>query len=194
MMSRFRQWLKDRTRSNIKSRNENAFPGPLPFRDEWPQVQQKTRTDYGYFTRLPQEIRHHILGEAFGNRTVHVDLAFDYPLIRGPASKRKDGQHKPSHCGFGSELIRDTRRPKQRQWFSCVCHRRAYRIDEQGQSGAPWHLLEPCEDGCIPGPRIGKRPGQAVCSGSLCLCESPGYSPSDCFIGVTGWLVTCRQA
>lgn len=54
-------------------------------------------------------------------------------------------------------------------WWSSVCHRHP--------------LLQPCEDQC----RTASLPN-TVCS------LYPGIMPEKCFIGIMGWLLTCRKA
>jgi hypothetical protein len=76
-----------------------------------------------------------------------------------------------------------------------VCHRRLVRPDEDDGATFRKPRIEPCEDGCIPGDRIGERPRRAnTRSESLCFCESTDASASKCSIGAIGWLLACRQA
>ncbi|KAK4149687.1 hypothetical protein C8A00DRAFT_46737 [Chaetomidium leptoderma] len=202
-MSRFKQWFKgtfnpgkDQTKDDDAkplplTKDDDATLEPLPLRTEWPQIPtsrttEETTANYGLFRRMPLELRRQILNHAFGSRTLHVDLAFDHPYIR-KSVHRSDTKARHNHCDFGSDLVRDPRNPKQWQWFSCVCHRRLVRTDEEGLvlSGRTARI-EPCEDGCIPGRRIGKRDTQ----------RDPSTPSADdmCHIGVMGWLLACRQA
>ncbi|KXX83064.1 hypothetical protein MMYC01_200467 [Madurella mycetomatis] len=186
MTKSFKQWLK----KLFRPVEEGATPEPLPCRadSEWPKI-PPTTGNYGLFDHLPREIRQQILGEAFGGRTLHIDLTFDHPLIRKSPSHgnrgSKSDENARTHCGFGSELVRDTRQPKRWQWFGCVCHRRlAHRDQDWIVEGH--RMIEPYEDECIPG---GGCIGKLVsCPDEVCLCES------ECFVGVMGWLLACRQA
>ncbi|KAL5353303.1 hypothetical protein ACLOAV_001339 [Pseudogymnoascus australis] len=143
---------------------------------------------YGLFQRLPYEIRRRILVEAFGGRTLHMDLEFNHPLVR-----KSGPQTEISHCDLGSNLIRDTNIRKGWQWFGCVCHR----PDEwpagstfDSMLGQPWKDGErkpktrPCEDRCCRG-----TPNPSECGP---LRGEGQYS--QCFIGIMGWLLACRQA
>ncbi|ROW16963.1 hypothetical protein VPNG_01097 [Cytospora leucostoma] len=142
--------------------------GPLPSLPFLPAVRPRRLTEaassspsrhdasirhYGLFGRLPLELRHLILTDALGGRTLHMHLEFDHPLVRRrlevPPSRWKafvlmttrkgraqlqqqqqrereiikSWQDKPRHCGLLSHLVRDKERPKGWQWFGCVCHR-----------------------------------------------------------------------
>ncbi|OBT68352.1 hypothetical protein VE03_02958 [Pseudogymnoascus sp. 23342-1-I1] len=148
--------------------------------------------NYGLFQRLPHEIRRIILIKAFGGRTLHMDLEFKHPLVRKPGP-----QTEISHCDLESSLTRDTNLPKGWQWFGCICHRpdvwpegsyygsplgsRPFGIKELEQ-----HIpkTRPCEDRCYRG-----TPNPNEC-GPL---REKGQS-SQCFIGIMGWLLACRQA
>lgn len=186
-MPKFKQWLT--TRLNRQGEAPEA-PPPPPYRTEsdWPSI-RPTPGNYGLFGRLPPELRQQVLGEAFGNRTLHVDLTFDHPLVRRPSSRinkwRKPGPDARVHCGFGTQLVRDASRPKRWQWFGCVCHRRLVRPVEEG-CYVNKERIQPCQDECVPGKRIGGKPHARP--DSLVLCDS------DCFVRVMGWLLACRQA
>lgn len=181
----FKRWLKNKFRP-VK---EDATPEPPPYRadSDWPKI-PPTTGNYGLFGRLPWEIRQQILGEAFGGRTLHIDLTFDHPLIRTSPShgnrESKSDKNARAHCGFGSELVRDPKQPKGWQWFGCVCHRRLAHVDQEWMLEGH-RMIEPYQDECIPGDPIGKL---VRCHDEVCLCES------ECFVGVMGWLLTCRQA
>lgn len=140
----------------------------------------------GLFGRLPYELRRQILVDAFGGRTIHVDLAYGHPMTRRPAAAGAGtAARSPGapHCGLGSELVPDTRQRERWRWFSCVCHRRAgYSEPELAQRRADVlclrsETIEPCDDTCL--------------EGAGCDCEPSGTA---CFVGAMGWLVACRQA
>lgn len=141
-----------------------------------------------FFQKLPPEIRHQILVEAFGDRVVHMDLIYDHPILprREHSSLPTDAEDR--HCGLNVEY--DTRmgrvipkvnrsKPKQWIWRSSVCHR-----DYPGSFlRLPGHRVQPCEDMCRYGDSIYNTCG-----------VWPGESPTKCFIGAMGWLLSCRQA
>lgn len=125
---------------------------------------------YGLFQRLPYETRRLILIEAFGGRTLHMDLDFAYP------PKRKSGPQ--------TNLTTDTDTMNW-QWLGCVCHRPVEwpECSNFGSLfGRPYSMREcewirktrPCGDRCRPMQRVDRS--------------------SECFIGIMGWLLACRQA
>jgi hypothetical protein len=213
-----KQWLNKRFRAGKEETKHyvghEAPSEPPPYRTDWPDMPALTAdmlTNYGLFQYLPLEIRQGILAYAFGNRTLHVDLTFDHPLapksphpqpkktIRSILFSAKPPPTAPSaHCGLGVDLIRDVSQPKQWQWFGCVCHRRLLPADEDDGSSVLKRRVEPCDDGCIlREPLVRRRAANLAQSTSLCHCEPTGHdavSADECFIGVMGWLLACRQA
>lgn len=136
-----------------------------------------------FFGRLPLDLRRIILIEAFGDRAVHVDLRYQRPLRSRPL-------RKIMHAGgvdvlyAGPSPSRESREPYAWQYYSCVCHRdpvwfveRSYGV---GAGDMPSH---PATDSCL------RRRPQS--------CDKPPGDTGDmsrCFLGVMGWLLTCRQA
>lgn len=130
-----------------------------------------------FFQRIPSEVRRMILTEAFGDRTVHLDFSFDHPMVY---LSDEEAQKQRSHCGIDPGQARrpkrDTTRPKAWRWFSCVCHR-----DTESRVPGIGSSSEPYTDICL--------------GGTAGSCRGwRGKFPYKCFIGVMGWLLTCRQA
>jgi hypothetical protein len=107
--------------------------------------------NFSFFEKFPFEIRRQILIEAFGNRTVHMDLRFDHPM---QPWKQKHRQKGHTHCDINFKYDKfeqrreqrlDRSKPKQWLWWSSVCHRRP--------PGPPGRtiLQEPHDDGCLQG-------------------------------------------
>ncbi|KAH7179984.1 uncharacterized protein B0J16DRAFT_417588 [Fusarium flagelliforme] len=166
------------------------------------------------FTRIPPEIRHEILLQAFGGRTVHIDLVYQHPL-------NMTRQRNPGiHYGENTQQARgfDMDKPECWQWRGCVCHRKPSNVTRMfGQiqagildpSGGPtgnvwpplypedpssglgedmdryWFLEEPGEDGCCKG--YAHRCGAHI-------DPSVNGRPDSCWIGAMGWLLACRKA
>lgn len=142
-----------------------------------------------FFQKLPPEIRHQILAEAFGYQTIHMDLFYEHPM----QAQKRDGTLLPTdaedrHCGLN--VAYDTRsgrltprfnrsKPKHWIWRSSVCHR-----DFPGRHRRlPGHQIQPCDDLC--------RFGDSMYN----TCQHwSGEAPSKCFVGIMGWLLSCRQA
>ncbi len=162
---------------------------PLPFlpttrsRPLTPPQSEDQLAHYGLFGMLPLEMRRRILIEAFGGQTLHMDLSHRHPLVRTPSRPKGAGVHR--HCDLESNLVADTSQPEQWQWFGCVCHRGAgYSEAEKEQSRQALEApptTDPCGDGCLEG------------SKSMCTCPQ-GVGGAACFVGVLGWLLSCRQA
>ncbi|KAK9444522.1 hypothetical protein VB005_01585 [Metarhizium brunneum] len=144
-------------------------------------------TKYGLFHRLPLEIRRIILAEAFGYRTIHIDLAFDHPLVRRPSltAPTSSSPDDARHCGLGIKLVPDTSQPRRWQWFGCVCHRRA-----------EWTAAEREKNWWNLGRTIGLHDDECI-KGTICWCNTgadQGTGSDSCFIGIMGWLLSCRSA
>ncbi|KFY81649.1 hypothetical protein V500_11226 [Pseudogymnoascus sp. VKM F-4518 (FW-2643)] len=136
--------------------------------------------------RLPYEIRRSILIEAFGGRTLHMDLEFSHPLVR-----KSGPQTKIRHCDLNVNLTQDTNIRKGWQWFSSVCHRPVEWPEGIRLGGRP--PMKECEQT----PKT--RPHEDICwRGTLNPGECGPLRGEDrsskCFIGIMGWLLVCRQA
>ena len=160
---------------------------PASARGDENQGAERSRDNYGLFSRVPYELRRQILVEAFGERRLHVDLSYSRPLARS-AEASGSGSEATRHCGLGSELVPDHSQPEAWRWFGCVCHRRAGYSEEEKR--ARWDAckslqsIEPCDDGCLQGSEL-------LCS---CRAEQSDGGSAACFVGVLGWLLACRQA
>ncbi len=126
-----------------------------------------------FFCYLPFEVRRMILVEAFGNRVIHMDLHLDHPTLC-----RKPGKGISHYHADVAPTIPDALKPKEWQWWSSVCHRAPPTIEFPTEMKACTELFA---DACR--------------EGSGFWCDSwPGLEPSNCHIGVMGWLLSCRQA
>ena len=131
------------------------------------------------FFRLPFDIRRRILVEAFGDRTIHIDLVYGRPrdLPRDSPNEKHRFRRapRPTERELRSSPALHKLKPKRWRWHSCVCH-----------SVLPFktntwsRIAEPCNDSC---------------ADTVNFCEQwPSEAPSKCQIGIMGWLLTCRQA
>lgn len=143
--------------------------------------------NYGLFGRLPYELRQQVFTEAFGGKTLHVSLTYGHPLERRPPAKVAE-EEKPAnkHCGLGSQLVPDETQRQAWQWFGCVCHRRTgystREIEQREARNKFERTIEPCDDDCLKG---------LLCS---CVLREGSLDKAECFVGIMGWLLTCRQA
>lgn len=136
-----------------------------------------------FFERLSPDLRRIILIEAFGDRTIHIDLRLDRPLRARPA-------RKTMHAGGvdildrGHSASRQMRKPRAWQWYSCVCHRDPVSFVERWHGAGEGEMAShPAMDTCL------RRRPQS--------CDRPPGDTGDmsrCFLGVIGWLTTSRQA
>lgn len=208
MFHRVKGWIADkRAKYRKKGKEGNAEPDPdLPFflsteKDLLP-IENIQSQAASIFSKLPLEIRRKILIKAFGARRVHMDLFYDHPYISTPG----ENGH-PQHAHYGGEY--DTTRPKYWQWRGCVCHRttspEVQRLSDKRINVRPtnrkydpyspypsWDLGE--ERNRL---RYADEPGDDICFiGYAYQCGTYIYCGDDaaCWIGATGWLLTCRQA
>ncbi|OBT48052.1 hypothetical protein VE00_01715 [Pseudogymnoascus sp. WSF 3629] len=149
---------------------------PSPSRESLVESAASATANSAFFQKLPPEIRLKILREAFGDRTIHMDLYFDYPMK--PLSERQPNRTQrvggaripPPQPQWG--IARAQR--KKWQWLSGECYRSSY--------GLVSDLVERDldDDSCFP--------GMTDC------CEIFHTSIGVRQIGVMGWLLSCRQA
>lgn len=208
-MAGVRKWIRGKMGSKPQSKAKEQQPmhqEPLPFLpatrlrpltqsvqgDEIPDS-SRSLDNYGLLGRVPYEVRRQILIEAFGGRRLHVDLSYRHPLERKPrnAEKSRSGSKAIAahrHCDLGSELVPDTSRPKEWQWFGCVCHRRSgfsqTEKEQRYDAGEFSQSIEPCDDECLEG-------SESMCS---CQVERSDRDSAECFVGAMGCLLACRQA
>jgi len=177
-MPKLRKWLRGilsgahDNDSGLKP-SEPAIPAGLPVlpkkrkhlitpSSSCDNLTQSTTPNGAFFERLPRELRDQIYIAAFGDRTVHMDLRFQY--LRAWTAPRV-----PTHAQVTDLGDRYHNAEPGLAWWSCVCHRHPL--------GEPW------ADQC----QIGSPRG-------MCDAFYPGEWPGKCFLGVMGWLLSCRQA
>lgn len=189
------QYVRERLRRlSLKSNREPNLspPPPLPaLPDERPRPLTATTPDVtvavnsSFYQILPYEIRRRIIVEAFGERTLHLDLRLEHPLKKDDKlvnSLRK----RHANMQLFNPLLRDTTQRRRWTWWSCICHR-------SRRSGGSFDFTHPT----IMSP--GDEPARDHCRDCLGLpmsmCEyRTGDPPDKCFVGAMGWLLTCRQA
>lgn len=170
---------------------------PSPSHENLYQPAADATADSAFFQMLPPEIRRQILLEAFGKRCVHMDLRFDHPEL--PLPPGEAARENYSHCRHNVDWERRYRQPppawnldysmpKRWIWQSSVCHQRR---PPHGDVGPMVHdpYANPAEDRC----RYGDLKDDLFPKEDLCQ-DWPGEKPSKCFIGVMGWLLSCRAA
>jgi len=153
-----------------------------------------------FFQRLPAELRHRILVQAFGGQTIHFDLRLLHPVKNyGPC--RRLGY---CHTHSDTDRPRDENKARRWEWWSSVCHRSAppihwndhMPIDMRLQWRQPWQ--DQCRRGearyCYAWP---PRTDQEELEGIRCYGSKSQYPPGllhKCHVGALGWLRACRQA
>ncbi|KAF5566510.1 hypothetical protein FPHYL_3735 [Fusarium phyllophilum] len=127
-----------------------------------------------YEDRLPCEIRRQVLIEAFGDRTIHMDLTYNHPPM--PGNKQAHAMIQEWRLGL------DKSRPKGWYWRGCTCHRKP----------PPWHPAIATES--LSARAVDK---DRCCVGLAQCCEMWCKNCKElygCWIGAMGWLQTCKQA
>ncbi|KAH7368878.1 hypothetical protein B0T11DRAFT_337949 [Plectosphaerella cucumerina] len=190
-MAKLSEWLKKRLElSKKQSRAAHGPPPPPFFTSPRPRPLTPAPTDDSalqpeeclLFSRLPLDIRRAIFIAAFGNRTIHIDLVFDYPLLNPRLVPPPPPGHQPNHAGIYPQKT-DAGSPqphgqKAWRWGGSVCH--IERLDRSMMAlrykSGPW------TDECMRGG-----------CGWVCHWHG-GPSPEACRIGALGFLLSCKQA
>ncbi|KAK2596061.1 hypothetical protein N8I77_013569 [Diaporthe amygdali] len=190
MYSSLINWIQRQVWRENPDPDPPAIP-PLPFLPTPPSSSENVTTkdvativptpNNGiFFERLPSDLRRIILIEAFGDRVVHMDLRYDRPLLAGnPRSTLHAGG-----INISNPYNRQTEKPHAWQWYSCICHRDPEWCVRGHLSARAEDLTStPVKDSCLRG-RFQSCHGLLGDSGDMSMC----------FLGVMGWLMTCRQA
>lgn len=178
--------LKPRNWSKEPNRSPPNAPPALP--DVRPRPLTATTSDAtataesSFFQLLPSELRRRVLIEAFGARTLHLDLRLEHPLKK---NSKPGTSHSRGHANaqLFHPSLRDSAQRREWTWWSCVCHQWIPCGDlNRDPPGLEVPFTEPTLDRC-------RDPS------GLPRCESyPGELPEKCSIGAMGWLLVCRQA
>lgn len=129
-----------------------------------------------FFQKFPFEIRNKILRHAFGNKTMDMSVSLGYPLR--PLPKRKRNQTR-RHAGIRAFFLKPrwrTSRTNRKvwEWFSGVCGHCPPTVMNMYMDETN------CDGDSLPGVRS--------------CCETWENKPTFGYIGVMGWLLSCRQA
>jgi len=154
----------------------------MPSREDLMGFTSKATAGSAFFQRMPADLRRQILVEAFGSRTVHMDLSFDNSLLILRGKELRKAIDATGHYGLcittngrSYPLPYANRKSKAWEWWGCVCHR-----DPECRIRGKRPVSEPWTDRC--------RAGVASCG------EWVGEVPDKCQLGALGWLCACRQA
>ncbi|VUC26173.1 unnamed protein product [Clonostachys rosea] len=173
-----KRYNKQRDDSFAKLVHRSASAGPIRVYKTGAGAPNADR----FFGRFPAEIRQCILEHAFGQRTLHMDLAFVRPHL--VMDELQTGLAQAGHARFQRRHSRDLDFSQvDWRWLGCVCHRS--RPEEQPLSLG---RLRSNPRSCA---REGYREGCMVGEGECAYW--PGEWPGKCQIGALGWLLSCRQ-
>ncbi|CAH0025420.1 unnamed protein product [Clonostachys rhizophaga] len=173
-----KRYNKQREDSFAKLVHRSASAGPIRVYKTSSGASNADR----FFGRFPAEIRRCILEHAFGQRTLHMDLAFVRPhLVLDELQSSRETGHAKINRRRSTDL--DFRQVDWR-WLGCVCHRS--KPEEQPLSLG---RLRSDPGSCA---REGYREGCMVGEGEC--AHWPGEWPAKCQVGALGWLLSCRQA
>lgn len=135
-----------------------------------------------FFSKLPSDMRRAIIIAAFGNRTLHIDLALDYPLIPPEQALPLHEGHRPNHAGIYTQKTDQKSSPprgnKTWRWGSTVCHRDIPRKNNRMMR----YKTGPWDDSCMEG-------------GPTWGCTyHEGQPPYSCRLLAMGFVLSCKQA
>ncbi|KAI9150003.1 HET-domain-containing protein [Paramyrothecium foliicola] len=169
------RWLHQILDRNRRVKNPALVEPPIPSLPvtAWESCEPTAQTQ-GFFS-LPFEIRRDILREAFGARTIHIDLR----CRQVPSTLQDISGLDLHHAGNPPPLLWSERFPaKERvpkrewRWYSCICHR--------GAPGQTNSIFGAELDTCLEG---------------IANCGLwPGMAPDKCRVGVMGFLVSSKQS
>ncbi|KFA81105.1 hypothetical protein S40288_01011, partial [Stachybotrys chartarum IBT 40288] len=152
---KMRKWVRRKLRSNKTERNGGAEPEPEP--PYLPSVRSHALSTITLHTardgqaqspffRLPVELRRQILIAAFGGRTLHMDLRFDRPLLKGKVPKSQD-----RHAGIITYRHEGNSGPKKVwEWSGSVMQIATAAQERSRKTASLEHL-----DGCKPAAKRG---------------------------------------
>ncbi|KAK4462925.1 hypothetical protein QBC42DRAFT_72773 [Cladorrhinum samala] len=197
-MPDLREFLKKHKQRRIDTL---VVPPPIPSippavpQDSWQPTNPQTSSSF--FALLPFEIRHQILREAFGDRTVHIDLRVrcaspksSKAWLPWKISLQSDSSQEPQRHGrhpgktynrYQAErnpefYFKDHGRPTWK-WYSCICHNVVPPDLASSFSYEDDMILESdLGDSCLG--------GRANCSGS---------DAAECHLGAMGFLRSCKR-
>jgi hypothetical protein len=196
MLKKFKKWRDGRGSETEKTvQAADLGPGPMPVlpsprprsitpdpsRQDLRESMSQATAKSALFQKVPADVRRLILREAFGDRTLHMDLFDDGgPLLTPKGLSAEQGE--PGHAGisYDADMGRPLSSPASSKmawrFVGSICHRdteRHMRDKTALQSG----------------------PEEDTCAGGRALCrEWQGHPPESCRIGIMGWLRCCRQA
>ncbi|KAF4948693.1 hypothetical protein FGADI_9468 [Fusarium gaditjirri] len=118
MRRRFMTWYVAKREKRNGIPEPPILPNPRPHSltpSPSTEALSQSRQDTPFFQILPHEIRRQILIEAFGGRTVHMDLTYNHPPM--PGNEDVHAMNQEWRLGL------DKTRPKSWYWRGCTCHR-----------------------------------------------------------------------
>ena len=177
MRRRFMTWYVAKREKHNGIPEPPTLPNPRPhILTPSPSTEALSQSCHAasFFQILPIEIRRQILIEAFGDRTIHMDLIYGHPPM--PGNKEAHAMIQEWRLGL------DKSRPKSWFWRGCTCHRKP----------PPWHPAIATESYSTRA--VDK---DRCCVGLAHCCDMWTKNSKElngCWIGALGWLQTCRQA
>ncbi len=181
-INKLKKWVRNKVRSTDDT-DDNPKSVLLPLYKGMPVLPQKRRhvltplpshenliqptiaTKSAFFEELPLELRRQIYVYAFGGPIIHMDLRYNDPKVLS--------RHY-AHNNGNSLYPQDPTAKPGWVWWSSVCYRTAGKDIWRDRCWTDsYHNMREL------------RP-------SLCLLQPSGHEK--CFLGVMGWLLTCRRA
>lgn len=177
-----KSWLRRKTGRNKDVEVDRGYiASPLPLSTTQPRVLTTTPSQASsvvanspLFNHLSSELRLAILEQAFGKQNLHMNLLYFDPAK--PISARAAD---PDRHATANGYKKPPGKKAVYQWSSSICHR-DYPTEFEGQRKTPfWY--DPCH-------RTSTVGGWEHCE------DYPGERPATCWLGIMGFLLSCRQA
>lgn len=176
----FRRSSRKQPQTNSPSPHEDYPPLPTLNTDRRPLTAEGTSASShavvyssALFQDVPYEVRQKILVFAFGERTLHIDLA----LVRPSQKKFHKETWQRRHARIPAQYATDLTQPRNWAWRGSTCHCNSFQHEYWDRTDVILRSTY-TKDGCLD--------GRGYCD------AYQGTMYELCCVGAVGWLLSCK--